>query len=90
MLTGALTLETAPWLWKQLEAGGLLQGERRASLAEVTESDSAGLAMLLAWRAACRAAGGDLVIADVPARLIALARLTNAETALESPASASG
>lgn len=81
-LSGALTLETVPWLWKQLQVGGLLAGAREADLSGVTESDSAGLAMLLAWRANCRKAGSDLCFAFIPARMDALAALTGARPAL--------
>lgn len=82
-LSGALTLETVPWLWQQLATGGLLTGARAADLGGVTQADSAGLAMLVAWRAACRAAGADVRFAGVPDRLLALARLTDAGTLLD-------
>jgi phospholipid transport system transporter-binding protein len=81
-LSGALTLETAPWLWKQLSEGGLLTGAKEADLAGVTESDSAGLALLVAWRASRQQAGGDIVLVNVPERLRALAALTGAQPAL--------
>ncbi|MET0282402.1 MAG: STAS domain-containing protein [Steroidobacteraceae bacterium] len=77
-LTGSLTLETAPWLWKELMRAGLLQGAVEADLAGVTESDSAGLALLVTWRASRRQAGGDVVFLAVPQRLRALAELTGA------------
>jgi phospholipid transport system transporter-binding protein len=82
VLSGALTLETAPWLWQQLRAGVLLNEARTVELSEVTDADSAGLALLLTWRASCKAAGADLRFANVPQRLIALARLTGAQTLL--------
>jgi phospholipid transport system transporter-binding protein len=82
-LSGALTFETAPWLWQQLRAGNLLTAARHADLSEVTDADSAGLALLVAWRAGCRREGGDLAFQAVPDRLLALARLTDAQTLLE-------
>jgi phospholipid transport system transporter-binding protein len=81
-LSGALTLETAPWLWKQLEVGGLLTTAREADLSGVTDADSAGLALLVTWRASCRGAGGEVGFAAVPERLRALAALTGAGNAL--------
>ena len=81
-VTGALTLETAPVLWEQLKAGGLLSGAREADLSGVTDADSAGLALLVAWRGQCLAAGGSLGFQALPARIMALARLTSAEAAL--------
>ncbi len=47
-VAGALTFETVPVLWRQLEAGGLLNAARDADLAGVTDADSAGLALLVA------------------------------------------
>jgi phospholipid transport system transporter-binding protein len=81
-ITGVLTLETAPELWKQLKAGGLLRSARQADLSGVSDADSAGLALLVAWRGHCLAAGGSLGFLGLPARLLALARLTSAEAAL--------
>lgn len=81
-VSGALILETVPWLWQQLRTGNLLTVAREADLTGVTASDSAGLALLVTWRASCRQAGGDLRFAGVPERMLALAALTGAETAL--------
>jgi phospholipid transport system transporter-binding protein len=81
-VSGVLTLATAPELWKQLKAGGLLHAAREADLSGVTDADSAGLALLVAWRGHCLAAGGALGFHGLPARLVALARLTSAEAAL--------
>jgi phospholipid transport system transporter-binding protein len=81
-LSGALTLETAPWLWRELATGGLLSSANEADLSGVTESDSAGLALLVAWRATRRQAGGDLAFQSLPQRLLALAALTGAHGAL--------
>lgn len=81
-LSGSLTLETAPWLWRELAGSGLLRDAREADLSGVNESDSAGLALLVTWRAAARRAGGDLRFAAPPARIRALAAITGAEAAL--------
>jgi ABC-type transporter Mla MlaB component len=81
-LSGSLTLETAPWLWRELRAGGLLTSASEADLSGLTESDSSGLALLVAWRASRRQVGGELHFIGLPQRLLALAALTNAEGAL--------
>jgi phospholipid transport system transporter-binding protein len=81
-VTGLLTLETAAELWKQLKNSGLLRGAREADLSGVTDADSAGVALLVAWRSHCIAAGGTLAFQALPARVVALARLTSAEAAL--------
>jgi phospholipid transport system transporter-binding protein len=78
-ISGALTFETAPWLWQQLRAGNWLSKARDADLSGVTDADSAGLALLIAWRAAAHKGGAALTFAAVPDRLVALARLTDAE-----------
>jgi len=81
-LSGSLTLETAPWLWRELTGGGLLNSATEADLSGLTESDSAGLALLIAWRANRRRAGGELQFTSPPQRLLALAALTDAQGAL--------
>jgi phospholipid transport system transporter-binding protein len=81
-LSGALTFDTAPWLWQQLRTGGLIVQAREADLSAVSDSDSGGLALLVAWRASCRQAGGDLRFTAVPGRLQALAALTGAQDVL--------
>jgi phospholipid transport system transporter-binding protein len=82
VLSGALTLPNLPWLWKELETTGLLAGAREVDLSGVQEADSAGLALLMAWKAYCLKQGGDLAFHAVPQKLLALAKLTGAETAL--------
>jgi phospholipid transport system transporter-binding protein len=82
-LSGALTFETAPWLWQQLREGAWLQKARDADLSGVTDADSAGLALLIAWRAAAGAGGGALRFHSPPQRLLALARITEAESLLQ-------
>jgi phospholipid transport system transporter-binding protein len=81
-VAGALTLESAPWLWNELQAAGLLSSAREADLSGVDAADSAGLALLIAWKAYCRKQGGELVLTGVPDRLVALARLTEAQALL--------
>lgn len=82
-LSGALTFETAPWLWRQLGEGGLLRSARVADLSGIAAADSAGLALLVAWKAAAAAQDGQLRFDAVPERLLALARLTDAQSLLE-------
>jgi phospholipid transport system transporter-binding protein len=73
---GELTLATVAAVWKSL------QGEvARIDLAGVTRADSAGLALLIAWRSERRPAA--VSIANVPQSLRALARLTDAESLLD-------
>jgi ABC-type transporter Mla MlaB component len=83
-LAGSLTLETASWLWRELTVGGLLTIASEADLSGITESDSTGLALLIAWRASRQQAGGELQFTSPPQRLLALAALTGAQGALTS------
>ena len=85
-LSGALTLETVPWVWRELATGGLRETAVDADLTAVTDADSAGLALLIAWSACRRAAGGSLHFTGMPARLAALAQLTDAGALLVEPA----
>jgi phospholipid transport system transporter-binding protein len=81
-VAGALTFETVPALWQQLKANGLLDAGCEADLTGVTDADSAGLALLVAWRGNCAVAGGNLALQAVPPRIVALARITDGEAAL--------
>ena len=78
-VAGDLTLATAATLWRQLQSTGLLRSATSVDLSQVKDADSAGLALLIAWRASCKANGGDLLVKSPPQRLSALARLTDAE-----------
>jgi phospholipid transport system transporter-binding protein len=83
-LSGSLTLETTPWLWRELQSGGLLTSATEVDLSGVTESDSTGLALLITWRACRKRSGGDVDFTQMPQRLQLLAALTGAEAALNS------
>ena len=81
-LVGALTIAGCAALWDELATAGALRNTTQADLSGVDAADSAGLALLIAWRAECRQAGGDLRFDAVPGRLLALAQLTGAEALL--------
>jgi len=53
----------------------LAEGVATVDLGEVTEMDSAALALCLAWLRDARAAGGSLVFANLPESLQTIARL---------------
>ncbi len=82
-VSGALGFATVSGFWRELEAGGWLKSAQTVDLSAVTSADSAGLALLIAWRAARRRAGGTLRFEAVPERLQALARLTDAQSLLD-------
>jgi len=83
-LAGALTFDSVPQLWKQ--GGPLLVAAAAATtevdLAGVEQVDSAGLALLVAWQAQVQGAGGVLRFRSMPERLLAIARISEAQTIL--------
>jgi ABC-type transporter Mla MlaB component len=78
-ITGPLTFDTCAALHgtmeKRLRDGAVL---RRVDLGEVSNVDSAGLALLLEWQAQHSAVGNCLVIHSAPSSLQRLATLCNA------------
>ncbi|MFN9807627.1 MAG: lipid asymmetry maintenance protein MlaB [Betaproteobacteria bacterium] len=69
-----MTTETAAAL---VEAGlaSIRGGDLGVDLSDVTEVDSAGVAMLVAWLREATARGGTLVLTHIPPALASLARL---------------
>ena len=51
-------------------------------LSHVTESDSAGLALLLEWLRLTKRAGGKIYLHDVPQQIMALARISEVDDLL--------
>ncbi|HEU4351024.1 MAG TPA: STAS domain-containing protein [Burkholderiales bacterium] len=80
-LSGPVTLANATRL---LDEGRkhLAEGARTVDLGEVTELDSALLAVILAWLRDSRAAKRELAFANVPQPLQTLARLYGVEELL--------
>ena len=79
---GPVTFATAGTL---LEAGrALLQGQAAVTvnLGEVSNVDSAGLALLLEWLRQARAERRTVVYQGVPEKLLAIARLSGVEALL--------
>ena len=74
IVSGAVTLASVAGL---LEEGRryLAEGVRSVDFGEVTEMDSAALALCLAWLRDARAAGGALTFANLPESLQTIARL---------------
>lgn len=86
-LTGDLVFGNAA---RALEAGDLAFGGRPdvvVDLAGVGRVDSAGLALLLEWAAAARAAGGAVRYRNLPAAAAALAGISDVSELLEASAS---
>lgn len=54
------------------------------NLSEVNHADSAGLALLLEWMAEAEQKGGEVSVEGMPESLLAIAKLCQMETTLES------
>jgi len=81
-VSGALSFATAA---EALRTGlGLIGSSPRCTvgLAGVTEGDSAGLAVLLEWLATARARGASIVYENVPAQILAVARISDVQDLL--------
>jgi phospholipid transport system transporter-binding protein len=77
--SGALSFASAK---HALEAGLALlcRGERcTIDLAQVTEADSAGLAVLVEWLAAARRRDTIIHYANIPAQILAVARISDTD-----------
>mgnify|MGYP006292551633 CR=1 FL=1 len=81
-LHGPVTFDTVPRLWPRGLALSSQGGAVQVDLAKVQSIDSAGLALLLAWRGRAQSKGGHLDYRNVPARLLALADLTDSREVL--------
>lgn len=60
-------------------------GEREIDMSKVLESDSAGLATMVAWQRAAHKAGGRVKFLNVPLRLARLASLYGVAELLDLP-----
>lgn len=76
-LQGGLTFATVPGYWQQLRP--LLQKDVpvQISLSQVSECDSAALALLLEARQIAKESGCALSITGIPDDLLALSKLSN-------------
>ena len=77
-LCGPVTFDTVPRLWPQGLTLASSGSGVYVDLAQVQAIDSAGLALLLAWRSRAQGQGGRVDYRNAPARLLALADLTDA------------
>jgi phospholipid transport system transporter-binding protein len=81
-VSGPMTFATVTGLLRQ-SADRFAQGERaEVDLAEVEESDSAGLALLIEWKKIARRQGGSVRFTNMPPQLTALARISEVDELL--------
>ncbi|MBK1672523.1 hypothetical protein CKO35_04260 [Ectothiorhodospira shaposhnikovii] len=82
-VTGELTLVTVPGLWKASQS--LFEsapGDCRVDLSGVTRSDSAGVALLVAWMKCRGGPGGGMMFSGMPERMKALVAVSDLDGVL--------
>lgn len=82
VISGPLTFDSAPGLWQQ--GLRLLDGADAVvlDLEDVTRTDSAGLALLVAWMREARRRGVHIRFRHIPEQLMAIARTCNLQKLL--------
>ena len=76
-LAGELTFESVPGLYAQAQSV-LPETLKSIDLLKVTTVDSAGLALLLEWKASRKSASTGLTFTNAPSSLLSLANLSEA------------
>ena len=87
-VTGALNAYTAPTVLEQSHQRFGTEPRLIVNLDGVVESDSSGLALVLEWLRAARQRGQVIELVNLPAQLMALARISEVEDLLSSEAGA--
>jgi len=82
VLGGVLDFSTVPTVWPALKRLIQTGGAVTVSLSEVTQTNSAGLVMLVEARDLARRSKCQLELVDIPAEMLALARMSRCETLL--------
>lgn len=78
-LSGDITFETVPQLWRQT-AAMLADGEAlTVDLSAVKRADSAALALLIGWLRRARQAHKTIEFRHIPENLLAIARVTGVD-----------
>ncbi len=81
-VSGALTFETVPGLYRNSSSWFTGTGDLTIDLAQVERTDSAGLALLIEWLRRARVANRTLRFANIPAQVQTLIRINGLQDAL--------
>ena len=82
-IQGALTLDTAQEKLRQGQAWiENLRTDGKIDLSEVTQCDSAGMALLIAWARFAKQQDRKIQFVHLPSQLLTIARLSNLDTVL--------
>jgi phospholipid transport system transporter-binding protein len=82
-LAGVLDAKSVIDLFKEGPARFKGLSDVEIDLADVAESDSAGLALLIEWLRAARRNGQQIRFVNIPAQIAALARISEVDALLE-------
>ncbi len=82
LLTGALTFETVPALWRQSVALFDNSDSVTLDLHGITHTDSAGLALLIEWLRIARGKNRAIVFKNIPPQMMAIAKVSGLEQIL--------
>lgn len=80
-VSGALTFDTVPGLYKASTVWFEGTGDLTLDLAQVTNTDSAGLALLIEWLRRARDRKRSLRFTNIPAQVQTLMRINNLQDA---------
>ncbi len=81
-LSGALDSAAVPAVWNSVRAQLISGAIVRVDLSAIEEIDSSALAMIADWAGEADRQGARLVLEQVPAKLVALARISDLEPLL--------
>jgi phospholipid transport system transporter-binding protein len=81
-VSGALTFDTVPVLYRNSSSWFAGAGDLTVDLAQVERADSAGLALLIEWLRRAKAAHLKLHFANIPAPVQTLIRINGLQDAL--------
>jgi len=75
-LSGEMTFETAAQILKSSQRNFAQHAKTQVNLSQVNKADSAGLAVLLEWKAKARERNAAIQFIAVPESLLAIAKTT--------------
>lgn len=82
LLSGVLSFQTVPQLWKQ--GGDMLDGSPQLllDLAGVSRTDSAGIALLVEWLRMASERNARICFQNIPPQMLAIARVSGLDDLL--------
>ncbi len=82
LLSGALTFDTVPALWRQSTAQFNNADALTLDLQGITHTDSAGLALLIEWMRTARNRNKTIAFRNIPPQMLAIAKVSGVEQIL--------